>query len=63
MKFVSFNLNPKGKLFRLGDSTETRVWFIGIIEVFVSSMVGPLFQDQFWMGLQREKNFNYALIP
>jgi hypothetical protein len=47
LKFVSFNLNPKGKVFRLGVSAEIDVWFIGIIEVFVSSMVGPLFQDQF----------------
>ena len=34
-------------MFRLGVSVEIDVWFMGIIEVFVSSMVGPLFQDQF----------------
>jgi hypothetical protein len=57
LKFFSFNLNPKGKLFRLGDSTETGVWFIGIIEVFVSSMVGPLFQDQLWMEAAEREEF------
>jgi hypothetical protein len=57
LKFFSFNLNPKGKLFRLGDSTETGVWFIGIIEVFVSTIVGPLFQDQLWMEAAEREEF------
>jgi hypothetical protein len=43
---------------------------MGIIEVFVSSMVGPLFQDQFQVKInvaaekfKEELAFNLALIP
>jgi hypothetical protein len=52
-------------LFRLGDLIEIGVWFIRIIEVFVSSMVSPLFQDQFKMRAEERRIFffNYALIP
>jgi hypothetical protein len=70
LKFVSFNLNSKGKVFRLGVSVEIDVWFIGIIEVFVSFMVGPLFQDQFQVKIntvaekfKKELAFNPVLIP
>jgi hypothetical protein len=56
-------------VFWLGVSAEIDVWFMGIIEVFVSSMVGPLFQDQFQVKInmaaekfKKELAFNSAMI-
>jgi hypothetical protein len=70
LKFVSFNLNSKGKVFWVGVSAEIDVWFMGIIEVIVSFMVGPLFEDQFQVKInmvaekfKKELVFNPVLIP